>query len=63
MALFVEYKCEQTNKPSIYINVNVRFGFVINYVSEHQLSHVIDESHITPITRANRVKIHLEGGE
>ena len=36
-------------------NVNVRIQlFIINYVSEHQLSHVIDASHIMPITRANR---------
>jgi len=39
---------------SIY-NVNVRIWFfIINYVSEHHLPHVIDASHTTPITRANR---------
>ena len=30
------------------------FGFVINYVSEHQLPLVIDASHITPTTRVNQ---------
>ena len=39
---------------SVY-NVNVRVQFlIINYVSEHQLSHIIDASHTTPTTRANR---------
>ena len=27
---------------------------IINYVSEHQLSHVIGASHITPTTRVNQ---------
>ena len=39
---------------SVY-NVNERIQFfIINYVSEYQLSHVIDASHTTPTTRANR---------
>jgi len=39
---------------SVY-NVNVRIWFfIINYVSKHQLQHVIDASHITPTTRANQ---------
>jgi len=38
---------------SVY-NVNVRFSFVINYVSEYQLSPAVDASHTTPTTRANR---------
>ena len=32
---------------------NVRFSFVINYVSEHKLSHVGDASHTTHTTRVN----------
>ena len=39
---------------SLVYNVNVKFSFVINYVSKHQLSHVIDTSYTTPIVRANR---------
>ena len=35
-------------------NANVRFSFVINYVSEHQLPPVIDASHTTPITCDNQ---------
>ena len=35
-------------------NVSVRFSFVINYVSEHQLSHVTDTFHTTPITCVNQ---------
>ena len=35
------------------VNVRIRF-FIINYVSEHQLSHVIDASHTTPITHVNQ---------
>jgi len=38
---------------SVY-NINVRFSFVINYVSEYQLSHVVDASHATPTMCANR---------
>ena len=38
---------------SVY-NVNERFSFIINYVSEHQLSHVVDASHTMPTMRANR---------
>jgi len=38
---------------SVY-NVNVRFSFVINYVSEHQLSSVVHASHTTRTTCANR---------
>ena len=36
------------------INVNVRFSFIINYVSEHRLSHVMDTSHSTPTTHINK---------
>jgi len=39
---------------SVYnVNEIIQF-FIINYVSEHQLPHIIDASHATPITRANR---------
>ena len=39
---------------SVY-NVNERIQFfIINYVSEHQLPHVIDASHTTPITHVNQ---------
>ena len=38
----------------VCINVNVRFSFVINYVSEHQLPPVIDASHTTPTTHVNQ---------
>ena len=37
---------------SVY-NINVRFSFIINYVSEYQLSRVIDASNTTPTTHAN----------
>jgi len=39
---------------TLYNKVNVKFGFVINYVSEHQLPPIIDASHPTPITCDNQ---------
>ena len=39
---------------SLICNVNVRFSFVINYVSKHQLPPVINISHVTPITCVNQ---------
>ena len=39
---------------SSFYNVNVKFSFIINYVSKHQLSHVIDTSHTMPTVRTNR---------
>ena len=38
----------------IMVSHNALTVYFINYVSEHQLSHVIDASHTTPITHANR---------
>jgi len=39
---------------SLVYNVNVKFSFVINYVSEHQLPHAVDASHTTLTTHINR---------
>ena len=36
------------------ITVYYKQFIIINYVSEHQLPHVIDISHTTPITNVNR---------
>ena len=38
----------------ITVSHNTLQCIIINYVSEHQLPHVIDASHTTPITRTNR---------
>jgi len=38
---------------SVY-NVNVRFSFVINYVSEYRLPHAIDTFHTTPTIHVNQ---------
>ena len=48
-------RCLQSvNISSSVYNDNVRFQFVIYYVSEHQLPPVIDASHTTPTTRVNQ---------
>ena len=44
---------------SVY-NVNVRFSFVINYVSEHRLPHAIDAFYTTPTTHVNQGHILLK---
>ena len=43
-----------------HINHGLSFQSVINYVSEHQLPHVVNASHTTPTTHVNQVPMLLK---